>query len=104
MAETVWCDSPKGNLVSLFRERRSKDGRQCSRAVGSLHRQAVLYIISACHAPCHYQCSVEYVHQLGLRVGSAVGQDALEMIPYAFIGIQFRGVGGERHPMKAGRS
>ena len=43
----------------------------------------------------------QHVHQGGLRVRTPVGQDALEMIPYAFIRIQFGGIGGERHKMEA---
>ena len=44
----------------------------------------------------------QHVHQLGLRIGSAIGEDGLEMIPYAFIGIQFGGIGRERDKMQAG--
>ena len=44
----------------------------------------------------------QHVHQLGLRIRTAIGEDALEMIPYAFIGIQFGGIGGERHKMQSG--
>jgi len=36
------------------------------------------------------------VHQFRLRIGPAVGQPGLEMIPHAFVGVQFRGVGRER--------
>ena len=46
----------------------------------------------------------QHVHQFGLRVWSAVGQATLEVVPDPFVGIQFRGVGGERHEVKAARS
>lgn len=42
----------------------------------------------------------QHVHQLGLCVRSAVGQATLEMIPYAFIGIQFGRVCREGHQVK----
>jgi len=34
----------------------------------------------------------QYVHQLGLSIWAAVGQGALEVIPYTFIWIQFWGI------------
>lgn len=40
------------------------------------------------------------VHHVGLRVRTAVGQDSVEVIPYAFVGIQFGRIGGERDQMK----
>jgi hypothetical protein len=35
------------------------------------------------------------VHEFGRRIGTAVGQVGLEMIPHAFVGVQLRGVGRE---------
>ena len=46
----------------------------------------------------------QHVHQLGLRVRPTVGQKALEMIPDAFVGVQFRSVRGEGHQMKTARA
>ena len=46
----------------------------------------------------------QYIHQLGLRVRPAVGQEALEMVPDAFVGVQFRSVRGEGHQMKTARA
>lgn len=46
----------------------------------------------------------EDVHQVRLRVGPAVGQGALEVIPDPFIGVQFRGVGREGLQVQAGRA
>lgn len=46
----------------------------------------------------------EHVHQFGLRVRPAVGQDSLEMVPDAFVGIQFGGVRREGHQMKTARA
>jgi len=46
----------------------------------------------------------QHVHQLGLRVRPAVGQEALEMVPDAFVGVQFRSVRGEGHQMKTARA
>jgi hypothetical protein len=43
----------------------------------------------------------QHVHQLGLGVRTAVGQDALEVIPDAFIGVQFGSIGRERHQVQA---
>jgi len=43
----------------------------------------------------------KYVHQLGLRVGTAVGQQSLEVIPNPLVRIEFGGVGRERHKMEA---
>jgi hypothetical protein len=42
----------------------------------------------------------QYVHQFGFRVRSTVGQVVLEMVPDAFVGIQFRSVRGKGHQMK----
>jgi len=44
----------------------------------------------------------QYVHQVGLRIRSAVGEGAFDMVPYAFVGIQFGGVRREGHQMQAG--
>ena len=44
----------------------------------------------------------EDVHQFGLRVRPAVRQPALELIPHAFIRIQFRGVRRERDQVQPG--
>jgi len=46
----------------------------------------------------------QHVHQLGLRVRPAVGQAALEMVPDAFVGVQFRSVRGEGHEVKTARA
>ena len=35
----------------------------------------------------------QYVHQFGLSIWTAVGQVALEVIPHAFIRVQFWGIG-----------
>jgi len=43
----------------------------------------------------------QHVHQLGLGVGPAVGQAALEMVPDALVGVQFRSVGGESDQVQA---
>ena len=40
------------------------------------------------------------IHQGGLGVGATVGQNSIEMIPDAFVGIQFGGIGRESHQMK----
>ena len=37
----------------------------------------------------------QHVHQLGLGVRTAVGQDALEVVPDAFIGVQFGSICGK---------
>jgi len=42
----------------------------------------------------------QYVHQLGLRVRPAVGQEVLEMIPDAFVGVQLGRVCREGHQMQ----
>jgi len=42
----------------------------------------------------------EHVHQFGLRIGSAVGQEVFEVLPDAFVGIQFGSVCGQRDQMK----
>jgi len=46
----------------------------------------------------------QHVHQLGLGVRTAVGQDALEVVPDAFIGVQFGSIRGERHQVQAPRA
>jgi hypothetical protein len=46
----------------------------------------------------------QHVHQLGLGIRTAVGQDALEVVPDAFIGIQFGSIRGERHQVEAARA
>jgi hypothetical protein len=46
----------------------------------------------------------QHVHQLGLRIRPAVGQEALEMVPDAFVGVQFRSVRREGHQMKTSRA
>jgi hypothetical protein len=46
----------------------------------------------------------EHIHQRGLRVRPAVGQDALEMVPDAFVGVQFGGVRRKGHQMKTARA
>lgn len=42
----------------------------------------------------------EDVHEVGLRVGTAVGQPGLQVIPDAFIRVQFRGVRRERYQVQ----
>lgn len=43
------------------------------------------------------------VHEVGLRLGAAVGQPGLEMVPHAFVGVQFGGVpGGKGDQVEAG--
>ena len=46
----------------------------------------------------------QHVHQLGLRVRPTVGQETFEMVPDAFVGVQFGSVCGERHQMKTARA
>lgn len=46
----------------------------------------------------------EDVHEVGLRIRPAVGQPGLEMIPHAFIGVQFWGVRRERLQVQPGRA
>ena len=46
----------------------------------------------------------QHVHQLGLGVRTAVGQDALEVVPDAFIGVQFRSICGKGHQVQTARS
>jgi len=46
----------------------------------------------------------EHVHQLGLGVRTAVGQDALEVVPDAFIGVQFGSIRGEGNQVQAPRA
>ena len=46
----------------------------------------------------------EHVHQLGLRVRPSIGQEVLEMVPDAFVGVQFGSVRGERHQVKTARA
>lgn len=43
----------------------------------------------------------QHVHQLALRVRTAVGQQSFEVIPDALIGVELRGVGRQRHKMEA---
>ena len=45
----------------------------------------------------------ERVHQVGLRVGPTIGQDALEVVPDAFVRIEFRGVRWKGHQMQPAR-
>jgi len=42
----------------------------------------------------------EHFHQFGLRIWSAVGEDVFEVLPDAFVGIQFGSVCGQRDQMK----
>lgn len=44
------------------------------------------------------------VHQGRLRVWATVGQDSVEVIPYAFVWIQLGGICRESHEMKAARA
>ena len=44
------------------------------------------------------------VHQLSLSMRTAVGQGALEVIPNAFIRVQFRGVRWNRCQVQTGRA
>lgn len=44
------------------------------------------------------------VHELGRRIGPAVGQVGLEVIPHAFVGVQLRGVRREGLQMQPGRA
>jgi hypothetical protein len=44
------------------------------------------------------------VHEGGRRIGTAVGQVGLEVIPHAFVGVQFRGVRRERFQVEPGRA
>ena len=46
----------------------------------------------------------QHVHQFGLRVRPAVGQEAFEMVPDAFVGVQFGSVRGEWHQVKTARA
>ena len=46
----------------------------------------------------------EDVHEFGRRIGPAVGQVGLEVIPHAFVGIQLRGVGREGLQVQPGRA
>jgi len=46
----------------------------------------------------------QHVHQLGLRVRPTIGQKALEMVPDAFVGVEFRSVRGEGHEVKPARA
>lgn len=46
----------------------------------------------------------QQVHQLGLRVWPAVGEELLEMVPDAFVGVQFRSVRREGHQMQTARA
>jgi len=46
----------------------------------------------------------EDVHEFGRRIGPAVGQVGLEMIPHAFVGIQLWGVGREGLQVQPGRA
>ena len=46
----------------------------------------------------------QYVHQLGLSIWTAVGQGALEMIPHAFIRVQFWGVRRKGLQVQTGRA
>jgi hypothetical protein len=44
----------------------------------------------------------EDVHEVDRCVGPAVGQAGFEVIPHAFVGVQFRGVRGERFQVQPG--
>ena len=46
----------------------------------------------------------QHVHQLGLSIRTAVGQGALEVIPDAFVRVQFWGVRRKGHQVQTGRS
>ena len=46
----------------------------------------------------------QYMHQLILCIRAAIGEPVLEMIPNAFVGIQFRGIGWKGHQLKAART
>lgn len=46
----------------------------------------------------------QYIHQLGLRVRTAIGEPALEKIPDAFVGVQFWRIGGKGHKMETARA
>ena len=46
----------------------------------------------------------QQIHQLRLGVRTAVGQSVFEVVPNAFIGIQFGSIGGERHQVQAPRA
>ncbi len=46
----------------------------------------------------------QHVHQLGLGVWTAVGQDALEVVPDAFIGVQFGSIRGKGHQVQTARA
>src|ERR1035437_201550 len=44
----------------------------------------------------------QHVHQLGLSVGTAIGQSSLEVIPDALVRVQFGGVRRESHQVQPG--
>ena len=46
----------------------------------------------------------EDVHEFGRRIGPAVGQVSLEVIPDAFVGVELRSVGRERLQVQPGRA
>jgi len=46
----------------------------------------------------------QHVHQLRLGVWTPVGQGALEVVPDAFIGVQFRSICGKRHQVQTPRA
>jgi hypothetical protein len=46
----------------------------------------------------------QHIHEFGRRIGPAVGQVGFEVMPHAFVGIQFRGVRRERFQVEAGRA
>ena len=46
----------------------------------------------------------QHVHQLRLGVRTPVGQSVLEVVPDAFIGVQFRSICGKGHQVQAPRS
>jgi len=46
----------------------------------------------------------QYVHQLGLSIWTAVGQGVLEVIPYTFIRVQFRGIGWKGRQVQTRRA
>jgi hypothetical protein len=46
----------------------------------------------------------QYIHQFGLRIWPAIGEVVLEVVPDAFVGVQFRSVRREGHEVKAARA
>jgi len=46
----------------------------------------------------------QYVHQLGLSIWTAIGQDVFKTVPYAFIWVQFWSIGRKGHQMQTRRA